>query len=516
MNRIHLSAILILACCLGGCVKESMVRSEPVSQTPRPGADAARKDSPPSPPAVLALRDRLALPPVSEETASPERPTYSFAARDLPIEKALKLFSRAYKLNIIVENDVKGRVDVEFHDLPLESAMSALLDTLGYYWEKKGDLVFVRAWESRIFTVDYIRVIRTGSGTSQAQVTSGSDSGGESSEAGGIEIKQSDSVEFWNELETQLKPLISKQGRLSINRLAGTVQVTDLHPRVEEVARYIEQINNAIHRQVEIEVKIVEVTLNDDFSLGIDWQQIANSAQNNTSFDIGISNIISSAAGGFTIKPASLGIALNGVSDSGNTTYKAMLSALQEQGSVSVISKPHIRTLNNQAAMIKVGTDRTFFRKEVQTDNTSSGSSTASTDVPQVVTEGLVLALTPQISSEGWIMLDISPVITRVSSVSEVKDSAGNVISSAPNLEIRQSSTLVRARDGETIVIGGLIQTVDSDIERQVPLLGDIPLLGYAFKGTYKKRYNQELVIMLTPRLVNGGDRLPQTAMMRP
>jgi len=464
----------------------------------------------------IALSSRLALPPITSGITQGEtHPLYSFVAKNLPIDQALKLFSRTYKLNIVTEKDVQGTVDAEFQNLSFDEAMSALLDSLGFYWERQGQLVFVRAWQSKVFTVDYIRVVRSGAGTSQAQVTSGAESGGESSAAGGVEIKQSDSVEFWRELEAQLKPLVSEHGRLSINRLAGTVQVTDLYPRVREIGGFIRQINNAIHRQVEIEVRIVEVSLSDDFSLGIDWSQIANSAQNNTSFDIGISNIIGSAAGGFTIKSPSLNVGLNGVSDSGNTTYSAMLTALQEQGTVNVISKPHIRTLNNQAAMIKVGTDRTFFRKEVQTDNTTSGSSTSSTDVPQVVTEGLVLALTPQISAEGWIMMDVSPVITRVSSISEVKDSNGNVLSSAPNLEIRQSSALVRAKNGETIIIGGLIQSVESETNRSVPLLGDIPILGYAFKGTYKKKFNRELVIMLTPRLVDGDTKLTKTAMSK-
>jgi len=463
-------------------------------------------------PHPLALSNRRAFPAITAGiTQGIPDPLYSFVAKDLPIEQALKLFSRAYKLNIITEKGVHGKVNVEFQHLSFNDAMSALLDSLGLYWQRQGQLVFVRAWQSKVFTVDYIRVVRSGAGTSQAQVTSGSEEG-DSSAAGGVEIKQSDSVEFWKELEAQLKPLISEHGRLSINRLAGTVQVTDLHSRVTEIGDYIRQINHAIHRQVEIEVRIVEVSLNDDFSLGVDWTQIANSAQNNTSFDIGISNIIGSAAGGFTISPPSLNVGLKGVSDSGNTTYSAMLTALQEQGSVNVISKPHIRTLNNQAAMIKVGTDRTFFRKEVQTDNTASGSSTSSTDVPQVVTEGLVLSLTPQISAEGWIMMDVSPVITRVSSISEVKDANGNVLSSAPNLQIRQSSALVRAKNGETVIIGGLIQSVESETNRSVPLLSDIPILGYAFKGTYKKKINKELVIMLTPRLVDSDSTLSKTA----
>jgi len=152
--------------------------------------------------------------------------------------------------------------------------------------------------------------------------------------------------------------------------------------------------------------------------------------------------------------------------------------------------------------MIKVGTDRTFFRRELSIDTTSAGTNTQAEDIPQVVTEGIVLALTPQIASNGWIMLDVSPVITRVSSVSRVLEANGQVRSSAPNLDIRQASSLVRLRSGETIVIGGLIQDSESDTERSVPGIDKVPVAGNLFKGNYQFRGKKELVMFLTARLV--------------
>ena len=167
-----------------------------------------------------------------------------------------------------------------------------------------------------------------------------------------------------------------------------------------------------------------------------------------------------------------------------------------------VVSQPKIRVLNNQSAMIKVGTDRTFFRRELTIDTTSAGSITQAEDVPQVVTEGIVLALTPQISTTGWIMLDVSPVITRVSSISQVLEANGQVRSSAPNLDIRQASSLVRLKSGETIVIGGLIQDQQSDTERSVPGVSEVPVVGNLFQGNYQFRGRKELAMFLTARLV--------------
>lgn len=461
----------------------------------------------------IALRDRLAWPVI--ESVAPTTTTeelYTFSAKNLPLEQILKLFGQAYKLNLIIDQDITGTVSVDFRNLPFDQAMSALLDSHGYYWIRVANLIHVRSIETRSFTIDYIRLIRSGSGSSQAQLSSGSSDsqssgggeggGSEGNTAGAITIEQTDKVDFWDELETQLKILISEKGRLTINRLAGTIQVTDQHRRVEEVHQYIKHLNRAIYRQVDIEVKIIEVTLNDDYSLGIDWTRLVSENQTGRNRDFVISHIIGQPAGGGVSLPPVLDYTYSNTRSDGANRFTAILNALQEQGEVKIVSQPHIRTLNNQAALIKVGTDRTFFRKEQLTDTTSAGAQILSTDVPQVVTEGIVLAITPQISIDGWITMDISPVVTRVSSVSEVKDDKGVVLSTAPNLDISQASSLVRAQSGETIIIGGLIQNEKTDTVRGIPWLHRIPGLGHLFKGTYQSTRQRELIMFVTPRLI--------------
>jgi len=157
-----------------------------------------------------------------------------------------------------------------------------------------------------------------------------------------------------------------------------------------------------------------------------------------------------------------------------NNKAQAVLQALQEQGEVSVISQPRLRALNNQTAIMKVGTDRPFFTQQTQTTFIGGGTGTQqSGDTLSIITVGTVLAVTPQIGADGWITLDITPAIT--SFVEERTSPSGN--SSAPVLDIKQSSTIVRLRDGETIVMGGLIQNTSARNIRKIPLLGDIPLL---------------------------------------
>lgn len=451
---------------------------------------------------------------VTEPVLADTESLYSFVARDLPIAQACKLFGKAYDLNIVVEQDVVGTVNVELTDLPFSEVMESMLGASGYYWERRGNIVFIKSWETRSFAIDYIRLIRSGSGSSQAQVSSSAQvgggggggggavggGGGDGGQAGQMSIEQTDKVDFWKELEEQLSALISVDGRLVINRLAGTIQVTDQHRRVSEIERYIGSLNDAIYRQVDIEVKIIEVTLSDDASLGVDWSRMVSNGDGE--FVQGsLSTIVLSPAGGLGALPPTANVNFLDI-ENGLNRITAAVSALEEQGKVDIVSQPHIRTLNNQSALIKVGTDRTFFRKEQSTDTTAAGSQTFATDVPQVVTEGIVLSITPQISASGWITLDVSPVVTRVSSVSEVVDDNGVVQSTAPNLDISQASSLVRARSGETIVIGGLIQTQQTEARRAVPVLSKIPLLGRLFRSNYQVETKKELIMMLTPRLV--------------
>jgi len=500
---------LLMLALMGGCTstESDSARVEPNLPSDEPVGIAQ---------ATLPVADRIAWPtPEPVVPAQASEPLYTFAADDLPLRRALELFGEAYALNMVIDEEVVGTVNVDFKDLPFAYAMSALLDSKGYYFTRQENLIHVKSTETRTFTIDYIRLVRSGSGSSKAQVNSGVDSSSSSSgggdaggdnTAGAMTIEQVDKVDFWDEIETQLEEMVSETGRLVVNRLAGMVQITDQHRRVEEVARFIRQVNQSIYRQVDIEVKIVQVVLREDYALGIDWSRLVSDTSTGTNWDFNINNTVSSPAGGFAPLSNVVNLVFSDIDPDGSNNLTAVITALEEQGDVEVVSQPRIRTLNNQSALIKVGTDRTFFRREQLTDSTSAGSQVFSTDVPQVVTEGVVLAITPQISMDGWITMDVSPVVTRVSSVSEVKDDGGNVVSSAPNLDVSQASSLVRTKSGNTIVIGGLIQDITSDTDRGIIGLASVPGLGGLFKGQYQATERTELVMFVTPRLIAQPD----------
>ena len=415
-------------------------------------------------------------------------PLFSFRAQDMPLVDALTLFAHTNQLNIVAGPDIQGNITVNFHTLPLKDAMSALLDAHGYFWEQDGDLIRVRKFETRIFDLDYIRLVRGGTGENKANISS-SGGGGAGQGTGEITVNQQDEIKFWEELETQVKALMSKEGRLVFNRLSGTIQVTDRHQRVVEISRFLNKVRGSLHRQVEIQARIYEVNLNDNYSLGINWNKI--------NFDgiagnLVLSNIITAPFGGFVAKAATV------KSTYAKNSFDAVVEALQEQGELKVISQPRLLTLNNQPALIKVATDEAFFTQTVVQG--TGGTGNIVTEQARSVTVGLVLSVTPQISEDGWIMMDVTPIISRLR---EIRDSPQGT-ANAPVLDVKQSSGLVRLKDGEMVIIGGLIQDEVSETERKVPLLGDIPWLGRLFKGTYKVTRKSELVIFLQPRIVEG------------
>ena len=446
-------------------------------------------------PEPLTLQDRMVMaPPLNGEASPAPEPTrYSFRAQDMELVDALALFARSNQLNIVTGPEVEGTLTIDFRDLVLDKAINSLLSSNALHWIRDGDLILVRRYETRTFAIDYIRLVRSGRGRSLAQVTAGGSGGGE---AGSIELEQEDNIKFWEELEEQIKILMTEEGRLVVNRLSGIIQVTDLHERVNSIAEYVDDVRRALYRQVEIEARIYEVTLQDSYSLGINWDRIDFFGTNGQATLSNIINGVTTAPfGGFVAKAATTGISFE------DGSFAGVLEALSEQGDLKVVSQPRIVTLNNQPALIKVATDQSFFIQTVSQG--AGGAGNIVTEEIRSVTSGLVLSVTPQISADGWIMLDVSPIITRLTDI--VTSLLG---STAPVLDVKQSSSLVRLRDGEMVVIGGLIQDTTSKTERKVPLLGDIPWLGALFRGTYEVTAKTELVIFLSPHIV-GTPQVP-------
>jgi MSHA biogenesis protein MshL len=239
---------------------------------------------------------------------------------------------------------------------------------------------------------------------------------------------------------------------ISVNRQAGPIVVKDYPDILLQVAEFIEAVEGSVQRQVFIQAKIVEVTLNDDYKLGIDWKAVSPYTIGKTAGTFVNSTTIKGAAG-FVYGPSS-------------TAFNVVVDALSEQGQVSVLSSPKIATLNNQRAVIKVGTEDIFFIPEITPATTTSAATTEF--VPSTITIGIVLDIVPQINPNGEIMMSINTSITERSGERTSPDG----INIVPILAVRESNSLVLAQHGQTIVIGGLMSTRKEVDDNSVPLFG--------------------------------------------
>jgi MSHA type pilus biogenesis protein MshL len=519
----------------------------PQSSFPMPRFEAW--PMPPSPPtAAPATAAPLApapgAPPVLPGTQ--DKKMYSFHAENMELKMALATFARANKLNIVPDQDVTGQVTLELQELPLERVMQALLEAHDVTWTEEGGLIRVRAHETRMFSVDYLRLTRKGMGTSSAMLSSGSSmgGGGYGGGAGGgmggggmggmggggmggmgggmggmggsvggsaINLTQDNSVEFWKELKEELAKILTAKGKetMAINMTAGLIQITDRPSALKNVERYLSEMAGTVQRQVDIEAKLYDVALGDQFAFGIDWYKVAVAAGGQFGtfampYSVSPGAVPQLTPGGdFKLKPATIAMVFT------NRNSGAALTALQDQGTVSVISQPRLRTLNNQTALIKVGRDTPFFSRNVYYQpyyygggvDVGAANNTIVQDTYQMITIGTILSITPQIATNGSITLDISPVITSLAGTEESVSSQGGK-TTAPILDIKQASTLVRVNDGDTIIMGGLIQNASAKAIRKVPIIGDIPYLGLLFQAKVDSKSKKELVIFLTPTIV--------------
>ena len=437
-------------------------------------------------------------------------PVFSFRADAVPMKQALALFARANHLNIVCDLDVEGEVTVEFRDLPLDQAMNALLEANGYYFVQDGRLLRVRNRETRLFQIDYIHVTRSGQGSNAVQISSGGSAnsgGGSAGSSGGtgganegstMTVTNTSTINFWGDLAEQLKSFVSETGSFTINSLSGTVVVRDRHRNVEAVAEYLAHVSRNIVRQVDLEVEIYEVALNDNFQLGVNWEKVSQDLD--TTFSTLPGQLGLPSAGGLIIQSPVFGgknpaAGIRIAHQRGSVT--AVLDALKQQGNLKVVSKPRLRTLNNQPAVVRVGQDLPVFVTQT-TQSPGSPPVISTNESIQTITVGTVLSITPQIAADGLVTLDITPAVSRL--VGTATSATGNT--DAPVIDIRQASSIVRVRDGAMVIMGGLVQDSSSTTQRKVPLLGDIPVLGKAFsaKSTLKER--TELVFFVTPRVI--------------
>jgi MSHA type pilus biogenesis protein MshL len=302
-------------------------------------------------------------------------------------------------------------------------------------------------------------------------------------------VSGSDAPDFYGGLAEGVRALLSAEGRMNVDRTAGVLQVTDRVSRLDRIDQYIETVMLRVQRQVQIEAKVVEVELRDEFSAGINWRAVIGSLGDSATLS---QTLVQPTPGGFTL-------ALN----SGD--FSALLNAFAAQGKVNVLQSPRVTAMNNQPAVIRIGTQDVFFTTTTQIGE--QGQILQTTVTPQSITEGVVLSVTPQISADGIIHMSINPTITERAGVATSR--LGDQV---PIVNVRETDSLVRVRQGETIVIAGMMQDSATADVSKVPLLGDVPFVGNLFRRTGTSRRKTDLVILLTPTIMGPGEVAANTA----
>lgn len=443
-----------------------------------------------------------------------ERPVPTLRLEGAPLGAALRLLGRAGGTAVLVEPGLDGAVTVDLPAGTVRSALAGLTGSLGLHWEETEAGFIVRRFKTVLYPVDYPQLTRSGSGSASITLGGANSAGsgvgpngtaagnllsgatGSATDATQVSISQENQNTFWTTLEGELRAMLGEGDRLVLNRFSGVAQVTAPLARHEAIRAFLEMVNRRITRQVEIEARLVEVTLHDERKLGIDWELAAG--------PLGGSGTI---AGSAPVEVAGVGGALLGA-DTFTATLgfgraTAVINALKRQGDLKTVAQPRLRALNNQTAFIKVGEDRPFFRLQQATTFNQPGSTTPFNQTQEnfsvsTITIGTILAVTPQIGGDGIITLDVLPAITRLQAIATSPDGR----QTAPVTEVKQASTIVRLKDGETAVIGGLISEDSGGAERAVPVLGAVPVVGRAFRSRATIRNRSELVIFLTPRLI--------------
>jgi MSHA type pilus biogenesis protein MshL len=458
--------------------------------------------------AVLVAFARAAEPSPLDQPVGPLR------FEKTPLPAALRALGRTGQTMIQAEAGITGEVTVDFGGGTVRAALTALLEPAGLFFEATASGIVVRQRQTALYAIDYPQLTRSGSGSASitlggATGSSGGNShgiqtgasqqnltnGNTASDATQVSISQENQNTFWTTLEAELRTMLKEGDSLVLNRFSGVAQIAAPVKRHESIRAFIELVNRRITQQVEIEARIVEVTLRDEQKLGVDWDLAASTldgvrVQARAPLDV-------AGVGGTLLGANSFAATL------GFGRASAVIQALKQQGEVKTVAQPRLRALNNQTAFIKVGEDRPFFRLQQTTTLQQPGATTAFNQTQETfsvstITIGTILAVTPQIDGDRMITLDVLPAITRLQAIVTSPDGR----QTAPVTEVKQASTIVRLRDGETAIIGGLISEETAETERRIPLLGKLPVIGAAFRSKANLRARTELVIFLTPRLV--------------
>ena len=534
MKRIMGLLVLLL---LSACATGSGTKSG-VADKIRQEMDAAATPAEAAKPEAV---DQALLPPLAVSSAQADNKSletkFDLAVNNTPAKHVFMAIVSGTRYSVLVHPDVSGTISLTLKDVTVFEALEAIREIYGYDYKVDGARIYIQplTLQTRLFQVSYLTGQREGK--SSLRVASGSV--GDSAVATGStgvattptnanrdssKVTMSSSTDFWDELSRALKAIVGEEkGRsVVISPMSGVIVIRAMPDELKNVSAYLKASQISIERQVILEAKIVEVQLNDSFQSGVNWAAFKNGANSHLTVGQGsagssltptgtpLSNPILSSTPGSSLLPT-IGTALPTGAVAGTlfglafqtSNFAALLNFLESQGNVHVLSSPRIATLNNQNAVLKVGTDE-FFVTGVTGGTQTSGlvAGTAPTVTVQPFFSGIALDVTPRIDENNEIILHVHPSVSTVSTVNKLVDLGGN--NGTMNLPLASSNvsetdSIVRARDGQIVAIGGLMRQAEVNDESGLPMLSKM-----IFGQTNKRTEKRELIILLKPTVVDS------------
>ncbi len=464
--------------------------------------------------------------PVMPEPVPPEPiETYTVVVKDVPVDDLLFSLARDAGLDLDMQTSPEKTVTLNAVERPLQEILSRISTQAMLRYELRGNNLIVMDdlpyWHN--YVVDYVNIERNAesevgvatqiatSGGSVSEEESGSQQDGQGNKST-TTVRNNSRNDFWASLEMGLGALVAsvsaapgsveESNSVIVNSTAGIVTIRGTQAEHRRVQEYLDRIMASSRRQVLIEMTIVEVELNDSFQAGVDWQRLAAIAGDGWNFE---SNMTSPD---LRVSPF---VALSYAdTDTSGDSISATVRMLQEFGDTKVLSSPKIMALNNQTALLKVVNERVYFTVELDIRD-------ATTDIPErrtftsqihTVPVGLVMSVTPQVSDNGYVSLNIRPTISRITGF--VVDPAPRLAGAdfdnlIPEIQVREIESLLQVLDGRTVVLGGLMQNERNSQQDGVPGLSRIPGLGRLFSYTSDELVKTELVIFLRPTIIDHG-----------
>jgi general secretion pathway protein D len=418
-------------------------------------------------------------------------------------------------------------------NLTIDEVLNIILKENNLYYELQNSILKISYLNTKVFGIDYILSQRKGSGstnitlssssatstsansTTRAGANSNTSTDGNPTTESGIKIESTDEVKFWEELDLELQRVINRPQDLYqadapiINKNAGLITITATVKQMHRLEKYLKKLQDKVQLQVLIDVQLLSVTMEEGKSTGVDWQQLykLQNLELSTNY-ISKGNVLEWDEKGITKVGAQTANNANLLTIKAGGSLNEVIKFLQTQGDVISISNPKVLTLNNQPALITAGTEY-FYKIKSETNQQGSGGGVAATtqnDTIQSVFAGVLLDITPEIADDKTITLKINPSLSETSQ--DLSQNTSEDRQMPPDLSRRQLSSVVTVKDGNRIILGGLINSKNIQKSNKVPLLGDIPGLNYLFKYEETTKQVQELVIVIEPHIIDRANNV--------